>query len=165
MTSNSLQQVLAWPAASRSQQRKKPYRPTVSAVATAWREINSSVFGGILTQPEIVCRRLRGKWGECEGYNEPLDSGSYCRIIMNYRWYSHHWMINVLAHEMVHQWQWEHQGKWLLLLGVNPVLDHGYDFQSWKPRFQQHGLTLCHVYDDDVWFSTGKFQESCLDKY
>jgi hypothetical protein len=97
------------------------------------------VFSSTLTRPRIIIRNYdkRGIWGECEGYRRGSRWGDhYTRAIRIER----HWpnmkkLIAVMAHEMVHQYEWDWQG----------TMTHGTNFWAWQPRLTSKGIRLCVV--------------------
>ena len=62
------------------------------------------------------------------GHGEPYTK---C-IRINRDWPNLKKLINVMAHEMVHQWEWEKMG----------TMAHGAAFWSWQERLGNRGLKL-----------------------
>ena len=98
--------------------------------------INDCIFSGKLSRPRILIQRLDDAWGICHG---DLDDGSYppfnpcCNYIMlNNSFYNWRHFVEVLAHEMVHQYQIEQHNK----------LDHGRTFWAWKEKFARYNMHL-----------------------
>ena len=58
--------------------------------------------------PKLVIRRLRDCVGICIGSEGPIrKTKSYVQIHLAEAYYCRQWMISTLAHEMVHQYQWD----------------------------------------------------------
>lgn len=92
--------------------------------------INDEIFGNKLAPVALCVRRLRGMWGFFE------DEENY--LAVNETFPSKNLFLNVLAHEMVHAYQYQ-QG-----LAVN----HGKTFWEWRKKFKSNGLTLAIQYHD-----------------
>jgi hypothetical protein len=137
-------------------QRKKLYRPTEYEVKTAYRLLNRYVFNDQLSRPEIeVKSHLRGCWGCCHWLPAQKYYGSWCRIMLSDKYFCEQWFYTVLAHEMVHQWQWDIHWHELDLIGKQlPVSSgaHGPSFYSWRDRFAEHGLSLKIAHGQKRWF-------------
>ncbi len=96
---------------------------TESLVAYWWRIINRAAFQGRMEQPEIAVKKLRGKWGECTGHYK--DGSVVIDISEEIR--NRELLISIIAHEMVHQWQWKYRSN---------KMSHGDTFTAWKQWFK-----------------------------
>ena len=121
---------------TKADEKNAAFTPTALQAVRAYNVINNCIFGGKLSRPKIVIQYLDDAWGICHG---DLDDGKYppfdpcCNYIMlNTSFYSWRHFIEVLAHEMVHQYQVEYLNK----------LDHGKTFWAWKDKFQRYNLHL-----------------------
>lgn len=136
-------------------QRRKSFRPTVADVDYAYKICNRYLFDNKLIQPVIDLKTTRKAWGWCNWGDEIELSGSYCHIRLMNKWFCPQWFLNTLAHEMVHQWQWDvyrwdklAQGE-IMFTGSG---GHGPSFFSHKDRFDYYGLTLKTSYGQKRWF-------------
>lgn len=106
-----------------------------------WTALNHAVFGGVLVRPErfiIQHRPTWDFWGECEGLQRGHRNGPhYTKTIrLQKRYQNPKKFIDVLAHEMVHQYEWERQG----------VMTHGKTFFAWKEKLAEKGIPLTVVF-------------------
>jgi hypothetical protein len=112
------------------------WKPTKEYAEQVYNAINRTVFKGTLTRPKILLRDYdrKGVWGECEGDSE--NGRRFCTVIrMNRHIPSSRAFIQVMTHEMVHQWEWEK--------GPHGRMTHGKrTFYSWKPECARWGITL-----------------------
>lgn len=84
------------------------WRPTPEYAEQVYNALNRTIFKGTLTRPKILLRNYdkRDLWGECEG--DKKDGRRFCTVIrMNINIPNSKTFIRVMAHEMVHQWEWE----------------------------------------------------------
>jgi hypothetical protein len=70
------------------------------------------------------------------------------------RWYCRHWLIMAVAHEMVHQYQWDIESKRRKRQGLPSIMSHGPTFFSWRDKLKKHGIPLKTYNDHDRWFQT-----------
>jgi hypothetical protein len=102
-----------------------------------WHALNHAVFGGVLRFPEKIIVQNRKKWefwGECEGWQRTHRYGPhYTKVIRIRRTLpSAKKFIEIMAHEMVHQYEWERQG----------IMTHGKHFFAWKDKLAKKGISL-----------------------
>lgn len=137
-------------------QKKQQYITNIREVKSLYRLINSDIFNDKLTMPEIYVKpRLKKVWGQCTGVNAyPEEGKSACVIEIGKRWYCKQWLIMVLAHEMVHQWQWDIHGRTREKQGKEPIISHGPSFYKWKPKLRKHGIPLQVEPHHHKWFKT-----------
>lgn len=143
MTSK-LSLLMSEPLPSISSQKKLSYRPTRKEVRQLYNLINKEIFNNQLPKARIEVRsHCRGYWGICmaEGFN-PKRKTSQCVIRISDRWYCKQWLINILAHEMVHQHQWDVYSKERNKEGKDPLMSHGPSFFAFKKHLSEHGLIL-----------------------
>jgi hypothetical protein len=119
------------------QGRNAPFIVTREMVEQIYDAINDAVFRGTLVRPKIVVRDYTKKnmWGECEGYNRGSKWGpTYTKVIRIERVFPNmKKLIAAIAHEMVHQWEWE----------VHGVMTHGEKtFFIWKEDLLAKGIRL-----------------------
>ena len=104
-----------------------------------WHRLNISVFDGMLTPP--VRFELRAFRDESLGWCKPYRWNSKKRRVIigiNTELFDRRVFLCVLAHEMVHQWQWEVLGRW-----EDRDASHGKTFFSWRNKLRTRvGLPL-----------------------
>ena len=132
---------------SRTQQRAKPYRPTVGQAYYYFRLLNHLVFDDQLSQPKIFIRRLHKVWGYCRGQRDFT-----CHIHLTDRYYCRQWFLTVLAHEMCHQYQWQVLGQQRIVEGREPVMSHGPNFFLFKERLRRYSIPLKTSMGVEQWF-------------
>jgi hypothetical protein len=117
--------------------RNAPLVVTKEMVEDIYDAINNAVFNGVLTRPKIVVRDYskRGIWGECEGWQRGSRWGPHytqvIRIEKNFPNLKK--LIAAVAHEMVHQWEWDKRG----------TMTHGpLTFFAWEEKLRSKGIRL-----------------------
>lgn len=114
--------------------RRQPIRVKRSTLEHIYDSINRAVFGGALKRPRIILSHTREYWGEIEVGNRGNQYGprhTFC-IRFAREWPNMKLVINTVAHEMVHQWEWER----------NANATHGQAFYAWNDRLANRGLRL-----------------------
>lgn len=157
MKRSKIKKIMELPLPTITEQRKKSYRPTLRKIRSTYRLINEEIFQNKLTIPEIQLIQRSRYWGLCMGKGRggsPFPTGSYCVIKLNNKFYSQHWMIATLAHEMVHQYQWDIYSKQRVRQGMDPLMSHGPSFHMWKEKLKKHGIPLKEFNDHGKWFRT-----------
>jgi len=103
--------------------------------------LNKYVFRGMLTKPKLELLRLRGAWGIFTGdyYGRPT-------ISMTNRFPTKQFFVMALAHEMVHQHQWDIIGPKQLKEGKKPSINHGPTFYNWRDTLSKFGIPLTAKY-------------------
>lgn len=112
---------------------------TPAYVLLWWRVFNVAIFDNQLNLPHrIICRNFRdNSYGWCDSW----DNSDKVEIGIRRQLKNNRLFLNVLAHEMVHQAQWE-------IYGEHERHDHGKTFFAWKPLLKTHtGLCLRRWYD------------------
>lgn len=135
-------------------QKKKLYVTTIKEVRALHRLINREVFRNQLPVPIFVLKnRTREMWGACQGFHHNLGKRkSRCKIELATRWYCRQWLIMILAHEMVHQYQWDIMGKIRIRNGMDPLISHGPSFFIFRNKLKKFGIPLREFTDIDKWF-------------
>lgn len=157
---NPIRSIMEQPLPSITYQRRKLFRPSYADIYHAYHLINRYVFDYQLRRPHLYQGILRKAWGLCSWeYNQQL-SGSWCTISISDKWFCQQWFMNTLAHEMVHQYQWDHY-RWehREIHGREMYLNsggHGPSFFEWRDRFTHYGLNLKTAFGQKRWF---KFQD------
>lgn len=143
-------------------QRRKLFRPDIGDAIYAYKIINRYIFDNELRRPIIEIAQTKKCWAYCAWYNEHQWNGSYCNIKLNDKWFCPQWFINTLAHEMVHQYQWDvyrwnHVHKHGRDIFANSG-GHGPSFFEWRDRFDHYGLTLKTAFGQRRWFEFQDFR-------
>jgi hypothetical protein len=88
-------------------QRRMQFRPSYADINHVYNICNRYLFDNRLRRPIITQGSRRQTWGFCEWDNELQDTGSYTTIKLMDKWFCPAWFVQTLAHEMVHQYQWD----------------------------------------------------------
>lgn len=113
------------------------FMPTPLQVSRTYNILNHCLFDGKLKKPTIIIRSMSDSWGLCEGDvwtgNDRWIHDPVCkRITLNDSFPSVRMFIEVLAHEMIHQYQCDFLNR----------MDHGKTFWAFKPKFNRMGISL-----------------------
>lgn len=158
---NPIKRIMESDLPSKTYQRRKQFRPKMSDVVYSYNLLNRHVFDGMLYRPEIRVLSLRKAWGVCSWFDYKQPTGSYCRIDLMDKWFCPQWFLNTLAHEMVHQYQWDiYRWEHLDMYGrsINERSGaHGPSFYAWKDRFSKFGLHLKMSHGQKRWFKHQDF--------
>ena len=153
MTSKLLQ-LMSEPLPSIGLQKKLSYRPTKREVKKLYNIINEEIFNNELPPAHLeVKSHCRGYWGLCmsTGFN-PKKKSSQCKIRLSDRWYCKQWLIDTLAHEMVHQYQWDIYSKERAVEGKEPIMSHGPSFYKFRKQLAEYGIMLKRTSRTSLWF-------------
>lgn len=120
-----------------SESRNSPFTADVKMAEIVYDSLNRTIFQNTLVRPKLIVYNYtkRPIWGECEGYAKGHRYGeNYTKIIrLQKYWPNYKKFIAVLAHEMVHQWEWDTKG----------VMTHGkVTFFVWADTLKEHGIRL-----------------------
>jgi len=158
---NPIRAIMESPLPSITYQRRLSFRPSYADINYVYNKLNLYLFDNQLRVPSIEQGVRRKTWGFCnweENYNP--YTGSYCDIKLMDKWFCEHWFVNTLAHEMVHQYQWDihrfeyHNGKMDKRGGA-----HGPDFFMFRERFSHYGLYLKTSHGMKRWFRHQDFNK------
>ena len=160
---NPIRAIMATPLPSITYQRRKSFRPSNEDIIYAYNIINRYVFDNQLRRPEIVQRSLRKAWGYCQWLNEEQTDGSCVQIRLMDKWFCPQWFMNTLAHEMVHQYQWdvyryEHMDYYGRDINQSSGA-HGPSFYFWRERFEHYDLNLKMAFGQRRWFKYQDFNK------
>ena len=154
------------PLPSRSEQRRLPFRPEPQEIEALYRSLNKHIFENELTQPEIYMHSIKKCWGLCnwEDVRQKRGShgkrGTWCNIELSDKWFSPQWCVAVLAHEMVHQYQWDIERFSNNGFNIHEYSGaHGPSFFAWKARFAYWGIDLKTSYGIRRWFKHQDFHK------
>ena len=158
---NPIRAIMEAPLPSRTYQRSRLFRPSYDDVGHIYKIINRHIFNNSLRRPAIELGATRKCWAYCGWYETQQSNGSYCQIKLNSNWFCPQWFVNTLAHEMVHQYQWDvYRWEHIDEYGRNPYNNsggHGPTFFAWREQFALYGLTLKTSYGQRRWFRRQSF--------
>jgi len=99
-----------------------------------WNLLNDALFDGKLQPPhDIIVKAFRNDYGFCR----PMSKKGKVVIGINSEFDDRKTFITILAHEMIHQWQWTEVGE----------MTHGQTFWQWQPTIKRVlGLPLYESY-------------------
>ena len=143
-------------------QKKLSYRPSQSDVVKLFKLLNEEIFNNKLPMPEIeVAARCRKYWGYCIGLEilELTTDKSNCKIKLMDKWFCKQWLITTLAHEMVHQYQWDIDGVKRIKQGKDPIMSHGPSFYKHKKKLAKFGISLKKAHGRKKWFKHQNFNK------
>ena len=158
---NPIRTIMEQPLPSITYQRRKSFRPRMQDINYAYNIINRHVFNNSLRRPEIVQRTIKKAWGLCSWLDYEHHNGSWCKIELMDKWFCPQWFINTLAHEMVHQYQWD-VNRWYYINETGKdiyqhSMGHGPSFYEWREQFEYYGLTLKKHFSQRRWFAHQDF--------
>jgi len=159
---NPIRAIMESELPTKTYQRQKLYRPRPSEVIYSYNIINKYIFDSQLHRPDIYMKsHLRKIWGCCSWLDRKQYTGSYCYIQLSDKWFCPQWFLNTLAHEMVHQWQWdiyrwEHENYFDRKMYENSGA-HGPSFYVWRDKFADYGLYLKTAHGQKRWFKHQDF--------
>lgn len=150
-----------------SEQKKLPFRPEPREVDALYRAINRHVFDNELTQPKVqLCSNMQKTWGLCYWADNRQSRaswgkmGTWCEIHLSDKWFCPQWFCITLAHEMVHQYQWDIErfvkNGWHIRGDSG---GHGPSFYAWKDRLAYHGIPLKISHGMKRWFLHQDFRK------
>jgi hypothetical protein len=112
------------------------YETTIEDCQKWFRVLNRELFNNSLPPvDEIDIRWRRGVYAWYD-YDEKKPGSGLTRLLMNKRYKSKRFFIDVLAHEMVHHYQYIYCEE----------MGHGSSFEKWRDKFRKKGLCLVEAY-------------------
>lgn len=135
-------------------QKKLSYSTNIREVKALYRMINSAIFYDKLIMPKFEIKsRFRNCWGTCYGIDTAFSKNkSRCTIMLADRWFCRQWLITALAHEMVHQYQWDVYSQIRVKRGQESIMSHGPSFYIFRKKLKKHGIPLKESNDIEKWF-------------
>ena len=146
------------------QQKRLCFRPSERFLNHTYELINYRVFSNNLKKPRLELHsNCKKYWAICYGNKYRDYTGSYCNIKLMDKWFCSQWFLNTLAHEMVHQYQWDiYRWEHLDYYG-RPMYEksgaHGPSFYMWRERFEHYGLNLKISFGQKRWFKHQDFNK------
>lgn len=136
-----------------SEQKRLLFRPTVRLAHHIYELLNYQVFDSYLYKPKIeVLSHRRKYWGMCIGNIHRTYTGSYCEIQLMDKYFCPQWFVTTLAHEMVHQFQWDIIGPEREKNGKDWLMSHGPSFFQFKDELKKHHISLKTAHSQRRWF-------------
>jgi hypothetical protein len=141
-------------------QKRMQFRPDESEINYVYNICNRYLFDNRLRKPAITQGSRRQTWGFCNWQDTLQKTGSYTTIGLMDKWFCPSWFVQTLAHEMVHQYQWDIYR----FEECNGIMDkhsgaHGPDFFMHRERFAHYGLRLKTSYGMKRWFRHQDFSK------
>lgn len=144
--------IMSTPIGTKTQQYRKPYRPSAKQVNKIYQLLNGLIFDHSLSRPEILLKRERIVLGYCKGYYHTISKGTRCKIRIPDKFYCVQWLVMILAHEMCHQYQWDIIGNQRIQQGKQRLLSHGPSFFRHKEKLAKFGIPLSKTVCVPAWF-------------
>lgn len=121
------------------------YETTVEDCVEWFRILNRELFNSRLPNIDYVDIRWRRKsWAYYQYFvNKDTKEKESC-LNMNKRYKSKKFFVEVLAHELVHHYQFMYDESDMQEEG-----GHGESFMRWKSVFEKKGLNLVKSYEDE----------------
>jgi hypothetical protein len=149
-----------------SVQRRLPYRPSLEETVRLYHSLNKHIFHSVLTLPNIHLGSLRKTWGFCQWMGDLQKRGSHskpgtwCSISLMDKWFCPQWFCTTLAHEMVHQYQWDIERFDYTGFNIRENSGaHGPSFFAWKERFSYWGIDLKTAHGQRRWLRHQDFSK------
>lgn len=112
------------------------YETTIEDCQSWFNVLNRELFNNSLPQLDEIDIRWRRKAHAWYDYDEARPGYGTSRLLMNKRYKSKQFFVEVLAHEMVHHYQYIY----------NEDIGHGSSFFKWRDKFNKKGLNLVRAY-------------------
>lgn len=112
------------------------YETTVEDCQKWFNILNRELFNSSLPKVHEIDIRWRRGAHAWYDYEEGAPGSGTCRLLMNKRYKSKQFFVEVLAHEMVHHYQYIN----------NEEVGHGSSFIKWRGKFNKKGLNLVEAY-------------------
>lgn len=140
------------------QSEVKPFRPWLYEVELIHTIINREVFDNVLNLPKFKLIRktdIGNDFGWCEGEHDfetfkPESGQSLCTIGLLNTWKSVQSFVIILAHEMVHQWQWDIYSLERFRDNKSLILSHGPSFWQFRTTLANFSIPLKTTYPTDL---------------
>lgn len=132
-------------------QKRKGYRPSLREVKHIYKLLNKYVFNNKLVMPPLQIGICRTYWGMCVGLHQSTKKGTYCKIRLMDKWFCVQWLVTTLAHEMVHQYEWDVLRK---------KMTHRQSFFMWRDVLAKYNIDLKTYHGQRKWFRYQDFYRS-----
>lgn len=134
----------------------KPYYVKTSKVQYWFKRINKKVFNNSVAEPRniILQEKYKWEWGWC--ITSGNESSFWWDLHMLQKYPSFTLFLEVLAHEMVHAWEYTSYPDSYITSKVS----HGKEFFSWKEPLGEIGIHLSKYAYEQPKSDPTKIQES-----
>jgi len=112
------------------------YETTIEDCRLWFNVLNREIFNNSLPPLDEIDIRWRRKAHALYDYDQSKPGYGSARLLMNKRYKSKQFFVEVLAHEMVHHYQYIY----------NEDIGHGSSFFKWRGKFNKKGLNLVRAY-------------------
>jgi len=112
------------------------YDTTIEDCENWFKILNRELFDNSLPEVHEIDIRWRRGAHAWYDYDESKPGTGTSRLLMNKRYKSKQFFVEVLAHEMVHHYQYIY----------NEEMGHGSSFLKWRDKFNKKGLNLVRAY-------------------
>jgi hypothetical protein len=119
-----------------SEKEHYEYETTVEDCQKWFNILNRELFNESLPHVDEIDIRWRRGAHAWYDYDETKPGTGTVKLLMNKRYKSKQFFVEVLAHEMVHHYQYIN----------NEEMGHGSSFLKWRGKFNKKGLSLSEVY-------------------
>jgi hypothetical protein len=110
------------------------YETTVEDCQEWFNILNRELFDNSLPNVDEIDVRWRRQAHAY--YDYAAKRNGSCKLLMNKRYKSKQFFVEILAHEMVHHYQYINGER----------MGHGLSFTTWRDKFNKKGLNLVRVY-------------------
>lgn len=119
-----------------SSKEEYEYETTVEDCQLWFNVLNRELFNNTLPPMDEIDVRWRRGAHAWYDYDEKKPGTGTSKLLMNKRYKSKQFFVEVLAHEMVHHYQYIN----------NEEVGHGSSFVKWRDKFNKKGLNLVRAY-------------------
>jgi len=120
-----------------------PFKPCGEYAQETYSLLNRYIFDNGLDPAQLEIKRTRGYWGMCVGTTDIINDSFYVeKIVLSSRFAFKAQFIATLAHEMVHQFQWDVLSNERWGQGKQPIMSHGPSFFAWREPLSEYFIPL-----------------------
>lgn len=112
------------------------YETNLEDTLTWFRILNRDLFNNTLPPVDKIDIRWRRTAHAWYDYDESKPGTGSTKLLLSKRYRSKQFFVEVLAHEMVHHYQYVY----------NETVGHGLSFMKWRDKFNKKGLNLVRAY-------------------
>lgn len=118
------------------------FKPTLDRGQEIYNLINHYIFDNGLDPAKLHIKRTRGYWGMCAGDQNANGDFFTKEIILTNRFPNLSSFVAIMAHEMVHQFQWDILSNERQSQGLGPIMSHGPSFFAWRKPLAEYNIPL-----------------------
>jgi hypothetical protein len=118
--------------------RSNPFKPTKKEFWIWFKKLNNEIFEGKIKKfRKVTFKKCRYMWAESQSVqlwsnHTPKRPIYYIDLIMKDSYPSKKQFIEILAHELIHAYQYQHHDE----------MTHGQTFWEWKEVLAKHDINL-----------------------